>query len=131
MLRGECNCGAIAFEVTRPATGIIVCHCSICRRATGANGIPVVVVANEDFRWVRGQADIATWRKSDGDWQRWFCRTCGSPVPGINDPDRMFVPAGLLDENDLVVTHHIWVASKARWDAIGDAGIQHPREFGS
>jgi hypothetical protein len=65
MASGECNCGAIAFETTGGLPGVIVCHCSICRRATGSNGIAVVVVDNHAFRWIRGEEHIATWKKPD------------------------------------------------------------------
>lgn len=127
MLSGECNCGAVAFAVDAEVAGVYVCHCSICRRSTGSNGIAVVVVDNAAFRWLRGEDRIASWSKPGGDWQTWFCETCGSRVPGVNDESRMFVPAGLISEGGdaLKVIHHIWVNSKAPWDEIGDAGQQH------
>ena len=131
MARGECNCGAVAFEIDAELSGVYVCHCSICRRASGSSGIAVVVVDKDAFRWTRGQDLISTWRKPDADWQAWFCRTCGSPLPGVNDEARMFVPAGLIFEGGdaLKVIHHIWVDSKAGWDEIGDAGRQHRQAF--
>ncbi|MDH3906377.1 MAG: hypothetical protein OEV16_12075 [Gammaproteobacteria bacterium] len=46
MANGACNRGAVALEIGRDLSGVIVCHCSICRRATGSNGIAVVVVDN-------------------------------------------------------------------------------------
>ncbi|MBX3705373.1 MAG: GFA family protein [Pseudomonadales bacterium] len=107
-----------------------VCHCSICRRFTGSNGI-AVVVQNEAFRRVRGQEHIATWQKPGADWQSRFCRVCGSTLPCPNDESRTFVPAGLISEDgeSLRVIRHIWVHSKAVWDEIGDAGAQHPEAF--
>ncbi|MCM2311103.1 MAG: GFA family protein [Steroidobacteraceae bacterium] len=128
MATGNCNCGAVQFEVDADLSGVYVCHCSICRRSTGSNGIAVVVVANEQLRWVRGEEHIATWNKPGTDWHTWFCRICGSPVPGMNNPATMFVPAGSITEGGtaLKVVHHVWVASKAAWDEIGDAGQQHP-----
>lgn len=130
-MKGQCNCGSIGFEISTEPNGIFVCHCSICRRATGSNGIAVVVVDNEAFRWTHGQSLISTWKKPDADWQTWFCRQCGSPVPGHNDASRMFVPAGLIGEGaeTLVVKHHIWVESRAGWDVIGDDGKQHLEAF--
>lgn len=127
MAHGECNCGAVAFELTADLSGVFVCHCSLCRRFTGSNGIAVVVVENDAFRWIRGEEHIATWKKPDADWQARFCRICGSSLPGVNDESRMFVPAGLITEGDegLRVIHHIWVGSKADWDEIGDLGRQH------
>ena len=132
MLTGHCNCGAVAFEIDSDVPGVYVCHCSICRRSTGSNGIAVVVVENEAFRWLRGEDRIATWKKPGAAWQTWFCQQCGSPVPGANDPSRMFVPAGLISEGDeaLKVIHHIWVDSKAPWDEISDAGQQHGKALG-
>lgn len=127
MASGECNCGAVAFELSADLSGVFVCHCSICRRSTGSNGIAVVVVDNDAFRWIRGEEHIASWTKPNSEWQTWFCRTCGSPLPGANDESRMFVPAGLLSDGGdaLRVIHHIWVDSKAGWDEIGDSGQRH------
>ncbi len=131
MVTGECNCGAIQFEIHTDLPGVFVCHCSICRRSTGSNGIAVVVFPKDQFRWVRGQEFVATWKKPGADWQTWFCRVCGSPVPGENDATRMFAPAGSLTRGakDLKVLHHVFVGSKAPWDVIGDSGKQHPEAF--
>ena len=127
MARGQCNCGAVAFEISADLSDVIVCHCSICRRSTGSNGIAVIVIDNDAFHWSRGEEQIATWKKPGADWQTWFCCVCGSPLPGENDESRMFVPAGLIVEGGeaLQVTHHIWVDSKAVWDEIGDSGKLH------
>jgi hypothetical protein len=131
MARGECSCGAVQFAIDADLSDVFVCHCSICRRSTGSNGIAVVLVPNGQFRWVRGEEHIATWKKPDADWQKWFCRVCGAPVPGENDPAKMFVPASSITEGGerLRVAHHVFVGSKAVWDEIGDAGRQHAERF--
>ena len=131
MPRGSCNCGGIAFEIDADLAGVIVCHCSICRRSTGSNGIAVALVDKEAFRWLEGEQLIATWKKPDADWQTWFCRVCGSPLPGDNDDQRMFVPAGSITEGGetLEVLHHIYVDSRASWDEIGDSGRQHGQAY--
>ena len=128
---GQCNCGVVAFEITADLLGVFVCHCSICRRWTGSNGIPVVVIKNENFRWTRGEEEISTWKKPGHDWMSSFCRKCGSSLPVANDESSVAVPAGLLSEGGerLKVLHHIWVDSKADWDEIGDQGRQHPQAF--
>ncbi|OYU16409.1 MAG: aldehyde-activating protein [Alphaproteobacteria bacterium PA4] len=125
--QGQCNCGAVAFEISTAISDVHVCHCSICRRYTGSNGIAVVVVGNNAFRWLRGESDIARWQKPDADWEASFCRVCGSALPGQNDAARMFIPAGLISQGGegLKVAQHIWVGSKAGWDVIGDDGQQH------
>ena len=131
MAGGQCNCGAVAFEIDARLSDVFVCHCSICRRATGSNGIAVVLVDNSAFRWLKGEDQVASWKKPDADWQCWFCRVCGSPLPGANDASRIFVPAGLIADGGegLRVAHHIWVGSKAAWDQIGDSGKQHHEAF--
>jgi hypothetical protein len=132
MIAGACNCGAVGFEAQIAGVDVYVCHCSICRRATGTNGMAVVIAANRSFRWIRGEAEISTWKKPDADWQRWFCRICGSTLPGHNDPERMFIPAGLITRGGeaLRVRHHIFVGSKAPWDEIGDQGQRHHTRIG-
>ena len=131
MLRGHCNCGSVAFEVDAEVSDVFVCHCSICRRSTGGNGVAVVIVENEAFRWLSGKESVSSWSKPDVDWQAWFCCVCGSTLPGPNDDRRMFVPAGLISHGgeSLAVKHHIWVGSKAVWDEIGDSGQQHLEAF--
>lgn len=132
MATGACNCGAVTFEITVGVSDVYICHCSICRRSTGANGVAVVVVNNDDFRWLQGEDQITTWHKPGHDWQTSFCRICGSTLPGANDGTRMYVPAGLITSGGgmLRVAHHIQVDSKAVWDEIGDAGKLHRKGFG-
>lgn len=127
MTVGTCNCGAVEFEIDIDLKDVYVCHCSICRRWSGHSGIGVVIVPNAAFRWLSGSDEIKTWSKPDADWQSHFCTTCGSAVPGANDPEHMFVPAGLLgaEIDTLKVKAHIFVGSKACWDEIGDEGAQH------
>ncbi|WP_223788301.1 GFA family protein [Marinicella meishanensis] len=131
MLKGACNCGAVAFEIQAPIKDICVCHCSICRRASGVHGMAVLVVAQSAFTWVQGQDQMSHWQKPGHDWATSFCRCCGSTLPGQNDTERLFVPAGLIFEGsaNLQVAHHIFVGSKAPWFEIGDGGKQHPEAF--
>lgn len=131
MAKGACNCGAVTFEIQTELSDIYVCHCSICRRSTGTGGIAVVVVDKNEFRWLSGEEQVKTWHKPGHDWATSFCSTCGSPLPGANDETSMYVPVGLITEGGekLKVAHHIWVNSKANWEAIGDKGKLHPEAF--
>ncbi len=131
MPQGECNCGAVAFEISTGVADVYVCHCSICRRFTGSGGIAVVIVDNDAFRWISGDDQVSAWTKPATDWSGFFCRRCGSPVPGPNDDSRMFVPASLLTDgtDQLRVAHHIWVNSRAEWEEIGNAGRRHPESY--
>jgi len=131
VISGHCNCGSVRFEIDADPAGVFVCHCSICRRSTGANGIAVVLVPNSAFTWTQGEDQIVKWTKPGTQWDTWFCKTCGSRLPGQNDAGRTFIPAGLLPGSGLGlgVRAHIWVGSKAEWDQIGDQGQQHPEAY--
>ncbi|MEW9799723.1 GFA family protein [Alteromonas sp. CYL-A6] len=128
---GSCNCGAISFSVMTPLTTVFICHCSICRKSTGSGGIAVTVVDNEAFKYDSGVELVRTWVKPNHDWLTNFCDICGSPLPGKNDPKRLYIPVSLLDSGykDLEVKHHIFVDSKASWEQIGDSGKQHKNSF--
>lgn len=127
MARGACNCGAVAFEIGAPLTDVYICHCSICRRFSGTHGAAVVVVDNTVFKWTRGEDHISTWKKPDAHWHCFFCRTCGSALPGPDSDTRTYIPVGAISDGgeNLRVAQHIFVGSKAPWDEIGDSGQQH------
>ena len=131
-LAGHCNCGQVRFELRTQSPDVYVCHCSLCRRATGSIGVTVVVVPKHQFSWTTGNEYVRRWRMPDHDWECSFCTECGSHLPGANDDDSVYVPAGLIDEGQehLTVKHHIWVSSKAPWHDIGESGQRHERGFG-
>ena len=133
VIKGSCNCGAVTYTADVEATDVYVCHCSICRRFSGAQGMAVTVVENQSFRWTSDTDSIAVWDKPGHDWQANFCSVCGFAVPGRNDEARMFIPVGSIIEGGdrLTVVHHIYVDSKASWDTWDDDGQQHPEAFGS
>ena len=132
MIKGECNCGAVSFEIDAELKDVYICHCSVCRKWTGNNGVAVTIVPNDSFAWVKGEEAVKKWKKPDADWQSAFCATCGSALPVPNDEARMAVPAGLLDvtAKQLRVAAHIWAGSKASWDVIADCGQKFDGAFG-
>ena len=91
----------------------------------------VVLVRNEDFAWTNGESSIQEWKKPNADWIASFCRICGSPVPGKNDDQQMYVPAGSIVEGGeaLQVSDHIFVDSRANWDVISDDGRCHAAAY--
>ena len=73
MAKGECNCGAVQFEIDADLSGVS-CATADRRRSTGSNGIAVVSLPNDRLRWIRGEEHIATWRKPKTDWETWIWR---------------------------------------------------------
>lgn len=52
---GSCLCGARAYEITGELDGVWVCHCSLCRKVSGANGNWILIVPRARLRWLRGE----------------------------------------------------------------------------
>jgi len=96
-----------------------MCHCSLCRKVSGAASNAVIVVPETDFTWLAGEALRRFYTKPTG-WQTSFCAQCGSPLPmTLRGMAAYWVPAGLLDDDPgLAIGGHIFVGSKAPWDAI-------------
>jgi hypothetical protein len=120
MTRGSCLCGSVRFEYARAVTGVGMCHCSLCRKVSGAASNATIIVPEADFRWLAGEEIARVYTKPTG-WKTTFCSQCGSPLPQkLRGSAAYWVPAGLLDDDPGVPTAgHIWVGSKASWDEIG------------
>lgn len=123
MNQGSCLCGKVRFEVDASKGELRICHCSLCREASGSGSGAFLNVPYDCFRWLSGQESIRAYERPSG-YGLAFCQICGSPLPDSDRPRTSFdIPAGLLDEDPgLVVARHIYVGSKASWDVIaGDA----------
>lgn len=125
-MRGHCLCGTVEFKIDASSLRLYRCHCSLCRRQSGTASNLATIVPNSKFHWLAGQDKIASWQKTSG-FRSDFCSSCGSPVPNpLRTLDRMWVPAGLLDSHaQLSLAADIHLGSKADWDAMGPAGMQH------
>ncbi|MFD1215727.1 GFA family protein [Microbulbifer celer] len=116
-MQGECLCGNVQFEIDGEIPNLYQCHCSLCRKATGAAANAATFVPGNSFRWVSGQDEIRSYQKPSG-YQTDFCSVCGSPVPNIlRSTGMVWVPAGLL--NGLTtsrVSVHLHTTSAALWE---------------
>ncbi len=119
-MRGSCLCGDVAWEGSGTGDMVHHCHCSMCRKTSGAafgtfGGFPAA-----DFRFTRGEAGIRRYPSSPGG-VRAFCGRCGSAVPGQPFEDLIFVPFGNLEgDPGGRPMAHIFVTSKAPWYEIAD-----------
>lgn len=128
MQMGGCLCGAVRFEVAGELAGIQLCHCTMCRRASGAAFAANMPVRADDFRFVAGEAKVKVYESSPGK-QRLFCADCGSPIISRSDaaPGLVRVRAGTLDEPaSTQALFHFHVASKASWLQITDDLPRYP-----
>jgi hypothetical protein len=120
---GGCLCGAVRFGLKEKLSPVGFCHCSLCRRVSGGVSNAILNTRRDRFEWLSGEDNIQVWATPSG-WKSLFCRTCGCPGPHVtSDGKRVLVPVGLLDgEQDLAISGHIFVGSKARWEVIADDG---------
>jgi hypothetical protein len=122
MLTGKCLCGGVRYEITGPVTHGVFCHCSQCRRASGSAFAANAGVAKQHFRFVAGEDLLRSYESSPNKF-RWFCSRCGSPIYAVvpADPNIVRIRLGTLDADPGIrPDFHIFVASKAPWDEIGD-----------
>src|SRR5258708_34622039 len=80
MIKGSCACGGIRFEI-EAVRSMTHCHCSICRKLTGASFATYAHVEKAKFRWAGGDKTIRRYESAPGRF-RSFCPSCGSLVPG-------------------------------------------------
>jgi len=120
-MTGKCFCGRVAFEFEGPATDIELCHCSRCKRATGAPFAAEFKVPADKFRWLRGEDLISFFDapilRNPPAYRRSFCKACGSKVPTVfaSNP-AVNIPAGLVDGDvPTRATRHIWMSMKSNW----------------
>jgi len=97
----------------------VYCHCSICRRITGAPVYAGIAVPTRDFRVVSGEP---TAYASSDHGTRWFCSNCGTQLHCTDTrSDCVGVPIGTLDEPEAVSPKiHQWTGSQLAWFDIAD-----------
>ncbi len=124
---GGCLCGAVRFRVAREALrGVIVCHCSLCRRWGTYGG--AYTGAPQGALELVDDAALVTYLDGNGR-QRSFCGTCGASLFwAVPEGDETSISAGALDnEADLLLLRHIYVSDAAGWEDISPA-IPHHRQ---
>ncbi|MBB5514211.1 hypothetical protein FHS89_000209 [Rubricella aquisinus] len=126
-LTGRCYCGAIGFEIDAAPQTAAYCHCTDCRRLTGAPVAAFAAFAAADVTYL----DAATHLKMSDDVERWHCGRCGSALASWFSylPDQIYVPLGVLDAaGSLAPTVHCHADSALPWLHIAD---DLPRVMGS
>jgi hypothetical protein len=127
VIAGSCLCGTVRFELDEAAGPFELCHCSRCRKVSGAAFIAALGVRREHFRWISGRDAIGIYDapilEAPPAYRSCFCRRCGSTVPDPTDTSDWFeIPAGLLDgDPKLRPDKHIFIERKASWDSITDS----------
>jgi hypothetical protein len=119
MNQGSCLCGAVRYEMHGPNQWFTHCHCSMCRKHHGTLHGTSIGIAQQNFKWLQGEADIVHYRSSPA-FERPFCKHCGSVVPDTSG-EVVVIPAGTVEGDlDMRPRAHIFVASKSPMHTITD-----------
>ena len=76
-MTGGCQCGRVRYAVRIIDDEAYLCHCAMCRRATGGVSIAYKNVAQADVAWTATRPD---WYQSSPIARRPFCAACGTPL---------------------------------------------------
>jgi hypothetical protein len=133
MLKGQCLCGVVAYEVADEFRYAANCHCSQCRRATGSAFKPVAGIARAKLRLTKGHDNLMIYGDDKGDNNAgdMHCRSCGSLLYSVvRDGTMLHVTMGtLVDAPSIRPDKHIFVGSKAPWYTITDDLPQYEGHF--
>ena len=117
---GGCLCGALRYRSTASPIRGVICHCSMCRKHSGAPALAFVHFPLKSFRWLKGEP--ARYRSSRFA-ERGFCATCGSTISMHEEVlgDRVQVTLGSLDEPGRVgLDDHVWTGERIPWFDLND-----------
>ena len=126
-IKGSCLCGGVKYEIDGTVGIVVNCHCSMCRKATGAAFRTRAAVLTRAFRWLAGEELVSRYDSSPRE-TRTFCRVCGATLPTFfrDHPEQLGLPLGTLDDDPHVApAAHVWVSSKAPWWSIADSLPQY------
>src|SRR5437867_3528795 len=127
-ITGGCLCGGVRFEVTGPFIRAGHCHCSRCRRHSGAAVCTQGRVRREHFRLLSGEHLIRAYGRGEGAVKA-FCSVCGSSLFGGTWPEgpEVSIRLGSIDGDPGIRPQlHTFVESRAPWDEITDDLPQYP-----
>lgn len=130
MLTGGCLCGTVRYRVADAFRYALNCHCSDCRRTTGAAFKPFAGIERTQLEIEAGEDALLLYGGATG--HDAHCGRCGSLLYSIvRDGVWAHVTLGtLIDSPSIRPSAHIFVGSKAPWFIISDDLPQYPGHIG-
>lgn len=125
MLSGGCLCGAIRYQADGVPFHSTLCHCSMCRRASGAPVVAWFSVERSAFRFTDG---VPTRYRSSARGARSFCQRCGTQLTfeDARFPEEIDVTTCSLDDPAaLPAADHVHVGTRVPWLQIRDGLPEH------
>ena len=127
-MTGGCACGAIRYRIAGELTECGYCHCTLCRRSSGAPVLVFATTTTEAFVVERGTVKT---RRSSDHGERSFCADCGAQIAMRVDefPETVDITIATLDRPEAIPPHfHIWFENRIGWFDTGDVLVRYPRD---
>lgn len=113
---GGCHCGAIQYEVEGEPITHALCHCSDCRRHSGAPMVGWTMYPQTALKITRGAPKVYA---SSEHGRRQFCPDCGTGLFYANESTLaglIDIQSATYDDPDAVPARvHIQIAERVRW----------------
>ena len=95
-IEGGCFCGSVRYELPLNNYPSANCHCSMCRRLSGAPYVSWMSIPVRDFKYSQGKPTKII---SSSHGSRYFCEHCGTPLVCIldEDPANIYITICSLD----------------------------------
>jgi hypothetical protein len=120
VFEGGCLCSAIRYRATEAPVRGVMCHCSMCRRHSGAPVLAFVHFPKAAFSWIGREPQRF---RSSRYAERGFCPECGSTISMREEvlSDRVQICVGTLDTPDQVrIDDHVWTQQRIAWFDVKD-----------
>ena len=128
VIRGGCFCGFVRYELSGALSHETCCHCSICRRTSGAPFVAWCTVPATGFAFTWGEP--ASFPSSDHG-TRTFCPRCGTPLTfrSTRTPEEVDVTIASLEDPEAVPPRdHTRTSSRLTWVSGLEALPSHDEE---
>jgi hypothetical protein len=121
---GGCLCGAIRYRVSAAPFSVAHCHCSNCRKASGAAMLTWLTVKQGEFTWLRGEPKRYRYESEHypAPVERLFCENCGSQLGWhCLDDGTVDITAGSLDDPGVIdPQRHVFARGRVHWLQLAD-----------
>ncbi len=125
---GACLCGTIRYAVAAPLQNVIACHCTHCRKISGAGSSHNAAIPTSSLTITAGTPKVyADTADSGNRLNRFFCADCGSSLFSRREkvPEMTILKVGTLDDAaGLKLAMNIWTDSALPWMHV-DPAVEH------
>ena len=127
-IEGGCLCQSIRYRVVGTTVyDSCYCHCTTCRKVTGAAVVPWYTTQLSNLTWITHQQP--KYYESSPNIQRGFCSNCGTTLTYQRHPNVIDITICSLDDpNRIIPEYHVWTEDQIPWLHIQDDNPRFRKE---